>query len=205
VDIVKVLKTQDKNYIRTMRTAGLKVGTDRRQNCLPCLTITPQKIDKIKAQLTALVDLIKPLSFNTGSADDSAVKDDLDEDELEILRDAGIISCSRLMGNGRKPKHVVFVDDKEEGAHHILRLSIEDLINLVSARQYASRRKSSASHTDVNMDISEFIPDLGWKVPDGKKRKSNFTSETTTGGDQEADEERRQLAVVCLSSLHSHH
>jgi U3 small nucleolar RNA-associated protein 11 len=25
-DIVKVLKTQDENYIRTMRTAGLKVG-----------------------------------------------------------------------------------------------------------------------------------------------------------------------------------
>jgi hypothetical protein len=25
VDIVKVLKTQDENYIRTMRTAGLKV------------------------------------------------------------------------------------------------------------------------------------------------------------------------------------
>jgi U3 small nucleolar RNA-associated protein 11 len=26
VDIVKVLKTQDENYVRTMRTAGLKVG-----------------------------------------------------------------------------------------------------------------------------------------------------------------------------------
>jgi hypothetical protein len=25
-DIVKVLKTQDENYVRTMRTAGLKVG-----------------------------------------------------------------------------------------------------------------------------------------------------------------------------------
>lgn len=25
VDIVKVLKTQDENYVRTMRTAGLKV------------------------------------------------------------------------------------------------------------------------------------------------------------------------------------
>jgi U3 small nucleolar RNA-associated protein 11 len=31
MDIVKVLKTQDENYIRTMRTAGLKVCIDHRQ------------------------------------------------------------------------------------------------------------------------------------------------------------------------------
>ncbi|KAJ7596668.1 u3 small nucleolar RNA-associated protein 11 [Mycena floridula] len=40
-DLIKVLKTQDENYVRTMRAAGLK------------------KIDKLKEQLTSLTDLLK--------------------------------------------------------------------------------------------------------------------------------------------------
>jgi U3 small nucleolar RNA-associated protein 11 len=77
----------------------------------------------LKAQLTALADLIKPSSVNTDNADDGAVEDDLDEDELEILRDAGVIlrSRSNLGKGGKKPKHIVFVDDEEEGAFHTLR------------------------------------------------------------------------------------
>jgi len=103
VDIVKVLKTQDENYIRTMRIAGLKV-------CMNCyqkififhITLPSQKIDKIKSQLTALADLVKPCSFNMDNDDDSAVEDNLDEDELQILRDAGVISFHGSKGFGGK-------------------------------------------------------------------------------------------------------
>ena len=35
-DIVKVLKTQDENYLRTMRTAGLKVSRALQVRVLPC-------------------------------------------------------------------------------------------------------------------------------------------------------------------------
>ncbi|KAF8078834.1 small-subunit processome [Lyophyllum atratum] len=91
-DIVKVLKTQDENYIRTMRTAGMK------------------KIDKIKSQLTAMADLMKPGSSSEGA------DDDLDEEEFQILTDAGILSegSSRSRSGRRKSKHVVFVDNEEE-------------------------------------------------------------------------------------------
>ncbi|KAF9015591.1 small-subunit processome [Cyathus striatus] len=41
-DVVKILKTQDENYVRTMRAAGLK------------------KIDKIKRHLMEMADLLKP-------------------------------------------------------------------------------------------------------------------------------------------------
>jgi U3 small nucleolar RNA-associated protein 11 len=79
-----------------------------------------QKIDKIKAQLTAIADLIKPSTFSMGDMDSSAVEDDLDQDELHILREAGIICGTRLKGKGNKPKHIVFVEDEQEGVHCIL-------------------------------------------------------------------------------------
>ncbi|KAJ4484941.1 u3 small nucleolar RNA-associated protein 11 [Lentinula edodes] len=81
-DVVKVLKTQDENYIRTMRVAGLK------------------KIDKIKAQLTALADLVLAKDTEENS---------LDAEELEILQDAGIISDKFSKHSQR---HIVFVEDQ---------------------------------------------------------------------------------------------
>ncbi|KAG5221069.1 small-subunit processome [Salix suchowensis] len=65
-DMVKVLKTQDENYVRTARAAGLK------------------KIDKIKGQLTAMVDLLKP----SPGQDDMATNDQLDAVELPQPADA---------------------------------------------------------------------------------------------------------------------
>ncbi|KAI0639541.1 small-subunit processome [Trametes polyzona] len=136
-DIVKVLKTQDENYLRTMRAVGLK------------------KIDRLKTQLTQLADLLKPSTLN-GEEDD----DELDEHELEVLREAGVIppesKKSRRKSRSNKGKHLLFAEDAEE------------------ARQYAeSSRKTSESHDeDDRMDVSpESNVDLGWKVPEQSKRK----------------------------------
>ncbi|KAL1951398.1 hypothetical protein VTO73DRAFT_547 [Trametes versicolor] len=135
-DIVKVLKTQDENYLRTMRAAGLK------------------KIDKLKSQLTQLADLLKP-----GMLDGEDDADELDEQELEALREAGVIAPepkrARRKSHSNKGKHVLFAEDAAE------------------ARQYAaSSRKSSDSQEDVKMDVSvESAVDLGWKAPAEAKRK----------------------------------
>lgn len=68
-----------------------------------------QKIDKLKAQLTAIADLIHP------SLLDQTAAGELDEDELEILRAAGIVSSARSKGKG-KPRHIVFVEDDAAGS-----------------------------------------------------------------------------------------
>ncbi|KAJ6503305.1 u3 small nucleolar RNA-associated protein 11 [Mycena vitilis] len=154
-DIVKVLKTQDENYVRTMRTAGLK------------------KIDKLKAQIMAMADLMKP-----GSLEHDADTEDLDANEIEILQAAGILS--KRKGKGRAPKHIVFVEDEDE------------------ARQYASSSQTSlvvptqTPAADEPMDL-----DLGWKVPTKKSRKPDSAPAQDAQAVAEIlSDERQELAAV---------
>ncbi|KAF7347642.1 hypothetical protein MVEN_01521200 [Mycena venus] len=155
-DIVKVLKTQDENYVRTMRTAGLK------------------KIDKIKAQLTALADLMKP-----GALENDEDIEELEPDEIETLQEAGIISKHK--GKARAAKHIVFVENEDE------------------ARQYAS---SSRTSLDVSVQDSSSGPadadepmDLGWKVPTKKsRRRDSAPTEDAQAVAEILSEERRELA-----------
>lgn len=117
-DMVKVLKTQDENYVRTMRASGLKVCIFIDMELALMLL---QKIDKIKAQLTALADLMKPGALGDES---NEYEDELDPEDLETLKNAGIISGKSRKGKGRQPKHIVFVDDEEAGMYIFIRSSI---------------------------------------------------------------------------------
>ncbi|KAK7064035.1 small-subunit processome [Favolaschia claudopus] len=154
-DIVKVLKTQDENYVRTMRAAGLK------------------KIDKIKAQLMNMADLLNP----TGESDEDV--EELEPEEIETLQAAGVISNRK--GKSRAPKHIVFVDNEDE------------------ARQYASTSQTSldvstqiSSHMDNSDDQSM---DLGWKVPTKKSRRRDSPSREDALAEAEIlSDERRELA-----------
>ncbi|KAF5323594.1 hypothetical protein D9611_005703 [Ephemerocybe angulata] len=89
-DYVKLLKTQDENYVRTMRMSNIK------------------KIDKIKKQLTEMADLLKS-SLDGNSPDDD---EGLEEAEYKILQEAGILSKSKK--SRRKTGHVLFADSVEE-------------------------------------------------------------------------------------------
>ncbi|KAK0208839.1 u3 small nucleolar RNA-associated protein 11 [Desarmillaria ectypa] len=83
IDMVKALKTQDENYIRTMRAAGLK------------------KIDKIKAQLSDMVDSVTDKDY-----------EELGDGQTKFLEEAGVIPKSRK--NRRKSKHLIFVENDDE-------------------------------------------------------------------------------------------
>ncbi|KAG1757806.1 u3 small nucleolar RNA-associated protein 11 [Suillus lakei] len=90
MDMVKLLKTQDEGYVRTMRANGIK------------------KIERIKSQLTALANLITPQDDNLD--DDS--KDALDETDLETLRDAGVIPPETK--RRPPPRHIIFAENETE-------------------------------------------------------------------------------------------
>lgn len=100
MDMVKLLKTQDEGYIRTMRAAGLK------------------KIEKLKNQLTSLANLV---SF---SDEDLDVGDEpLDESELETLRVAGVLPPEPKSKGKRKrnatPRLVVFAEDETDAQKYL--------------------------------------------------------------------------------------
>ncbi|KAJ8596301.1 small-subunit processome [Rhizopogon salebrosus TDB-379] len=96
MDMVKLLKTQDEGYVRTMRANGLK------------------KIERIKSHLTALANLINPQDDDLGGDGDDA----LDDGELETLREAGVIPPEPK----RRPlaRHIIFAENEAEG-EYILR------------------------------------------------------------------------------------
>ncbi|KAL1748992.1 small-subunit processome [Schizophyllum fasciatum] len=128
VDFVKLLKTQDENYVRTMRSSNSK------------------KIDKLKARLMSQADLLRP-----GVEDD----EDLDEDELEVLREAEILPRPSGKGKGKaraKSRHLVFVDSPQE------------------AHKLASEEGKQTEPSKNDMDVDGEEPDLGWK-PDSSKHK----------------------------------
>ncbi|TFK99743.1 small-subunit processome [Pterulicium gracile] len=92
MDMVKVLKTQDENYIRTVRSAGLK------------------KIERIKTQLTMLANLMK-----SNDSDDEG----LDDAEVDTLQKAGVLQgSSKRKRSGGKSKRVLFVDSAEEASSY---------------------------------------------------------------------------------------
>ncbi|KAI0077441.1 small-subunit processome [Panus rudis PR-1116 ss-1] len=159
VDIVKVLKSQDENYIRTMRTAGLK------------------KIDKLKSQLTALADLVKS---DTLTSED---EDELDESELEVLREAGIIPGPSTQSRRKrkstskpKPKHVLFADEEEEGAAPMH-------MNL-----------------DEASDRIDEDGDMGWKIHEPRRSKQRRDA-SGSSGEAQLLEQRREEARQHRSRL----
>lgn len=65
--------------------------------------------------MTALADLLK----RSPDAEEDADADELDEEELGVLREAGVLSApsgkQRKANGGRKKNHILFAEDAEEG------------------------------------------------------------------------------------------
>ncbi|KAJ8496120.1 hypothetical protein ONZ45_g12565 [Pleurotus djamor] len=158
-DIVKVLKTQDENYVRTARSSGKK------------------KIDKIKSQLMALADLVKP-----GSNEDQ-----LENEELATLQNAGIISSPPKKKSKKSTGHIVFVDDDEE------------------ARKYVESSSTSATQSRSDKKDDNEPVDLGWKPPATKPKKRRRAQLPEQGEDHDAEdstsEETQELARSHRSKL----
>ncbi|CAE6461946.1 hypothetical protein ACGC1H_006813 [Rhizoctonia solani] len=134
-DMVKVLKTQDEGYLRTVRRKGLK------------------RIDAIKTQLTAMVDLVP-------TPEDI---DDLDDDVVNTLRSAGVLSSERSSSRkGKKtavqaaPRHIVFVDNEDQ------------------AKAYAGSSSSQSMSAAQGEWVHEYEDDLeGWSDQDMDEDEEN--------------------------------
>lgn len=80
-----------------------------------------QKIEKLRDRFKELADLFAPaLTDDVHQAEDDDAG--LDEEELEILREAGVIAGSSKVGrkgisSQPQAKHIVFVENEEEGMY----------------------------------------------------------------------------------------
>ena len=67
----------------------------------------------MKQQLSQLANLVQ-----SASPDDEGT-DDLDEEELDVLREAGVIAPASKRGRrkmrSKKGKHILFAEDEDEG------------------------------------------------------------------------------------------
>ena len=139
-------------------------------------------------------------------SDDGHDDTGLDEGELEILKDAGIIGRSSKTRKRRlsrhRGKHVVFVENEEEGMHG----KFDWLARITScavARQYATNESVQAvslSHSESN-DITS-AGDLGWQKLEEKKRERKKGTSTKSVDSTDADaSERSEAAKVRIPLL----
>lgn len=111
-----------------------------------------------------MVDLIKADASRDSDDDES-----LDSKELGVLREAGIIPST---GKGsQKTRHVVFVDNDEEGLYCFRHGQYDFLTNsIITAQKLASREDKSLSQDPPTEKALPSV-DLGWKNPTSKKRR----------------------------------
>ncbi|KAF8640640.1 hypothetical protein AX17_000297 [Amanita inopinata Kibby_2008] len=151
-DIVKVLKTQDENYVRTMRMAGLK------------------KIDSLKRRLMEMIDLVRPEALGEGD------EETLDPQDLDVLREAGILPTAKKGKTRRKANHLVFMDNKRD------------------ATEYLNRRdRLSTKEPAAELCIST---DLGWKAPNNQRGKIKSKKLDADDSGSIDDTEEQESAIL---------
>ena len=189
VDMVKILKTQDENYVRTMRSSNAKVSpfvSGARGGNLK--RFSSQKIDRIKSQLSAMADLVR----GDGEAD---------EEELAVLEKSGVFASRKLRGKARPmngPKHVVFVEEGEEGPSHLFSVACGwKFTSTMRLDSYEGPSNLAPAPETVSDDGSEI--DLGWK-PEGrqKRKKGKQKPQENDGSDVQLLEEESKVRCVLV-------
>ena len=121
-----------------------------------------------------MVDLMAPDNGDDDDGDDDS--HGLDEDALEVLKEAGVIAGpSKRRKTPRTPKHIIFAETEAEGAL-VLPITVQAVFNVIPiARKQASTLKAKKhSSREEKQTASPSIVDLGWRSSEnkmGKRRK----------------------------------
>ncbi|KAL0578490.1 hypothetical protein V5O48_003483 [Marasmius crinis-equi] len=158
-DMIKVLKTQDENYVRTMRASNMK------------------KIDKIKSQLSTVIDL---------------TKDSLPDEDLDVLKEAGLIPKAK--GKQRQKRNIVFVEDGEKYTP-----SAES-----SKKTTGAKTSEVTQNSDATTDLGWIAPSGGKRKRKAREVTSDG-HEDGFGAEEDVEEEGFLDELEDLSSTPSTH
>jgi U3 small nucleolar RNA-associated protein 11 len=133
----------------------------------------------------------------------------LDEEELEILREAGVIAEPSKVGRKRRSsqpqaKHIVFVENEEEGMFERSLLARVYALIPVAARQYMTKQTDLPTSRSESRDDVDAI-DLGWRKPEKqksrKKKKKVVGASDSTDGSGEREAAKVSLPCALPSSF----
>ncbi|KAF8338029.1 small-subunit processome [Cantharellus anzutake] len=160
-DMAKLLKTQDVNYIRTMKALNLK------------------RIEAVKADLTTMINLLYSGSAHLDDELNKDTTEDLTEVQIKTLRDAGLLppetsDPNQSSDSGFIPsrKHIIFVDSPQHAKLYEPPIAV----------------KPQTSSVPEGIEMSE--EDFGWVKEGGLKRKKRRKNNTGDLGNGEVSEEQ---------------
>ena len=139
------------------------------------------------------------------SSVDDGGEEDLDEDELRILQDAGLVSGSRAGAKGKSrqtdAKHIIFVDNEEDGMDCLhATIAIHWGLFLHLGREYKPPGKSDDGHNERS-GVEPSIKDLGWKADDTQKKRRKQKTPTAAQATDMGSEDREEEAKVSLITI----
>lgn len=131
---------------------------------------------------------------------------ELDEEELEVLRDAGVLApppTKRRKSNGGHSNHILFAETTDEGEIHGNACGHIPRTEEASARQYASVTRTRRSKTDdVPMEDASETIDLGWKAPQedkgGQKKRRKSAAQAAEIDAAELEEQPAVVRLFCF-------
>ena len=141
--------------------------------------------------------------------------DELEEEELEVLREAGVIAPASKKGRrkarSKRGKHILFADDEDEGVWRAACLPIPGTLTSrlpTAAQQRAASARQGPSSSDSQHDgrLGKSVilsVDMGWKAPEEakrKRRKSKAAEEDESMALDEESPEGAETAKVCTLS-----
>jgi U3 small nucleolar RNA-associated protein 11 len=121
---------------------------------------------------------------------------ELDNAELDLLKETGVISSSNA-----RPKHIVFVENDDQG-HSFPLLPIRRL-KYDTAKEYVQNKSSGDVLLDDTTESVQSDTDLGWKQPDGKKKRKMHPpslEQSLDAIDEESTDQRRRRLLKELSA-----
>jgi U3 small nucleolar RNA-associated protein 11 len=129
----------------------------------------------------------------------------LDEEELEVLREAGVIAgpskVERKRGSSQpQAKHIIFVENEEEGmCGGSLLLRVYALIP-VAAQQYLTKHTDLPTSRSESRDDVDAV-DLGWRKPEKQKSRKNKKKAAGASNSTNGSEEREAAKVSLPCAL----
>ncbi|EJD52104.1 small-subunit processome [Auricularia subglabra TFB-10046 SS5] len=177
VDMVKILKTQDGNYLRTTRATNAK------------------KIDALKLELGSIAELAA-----LGREDDW-VEDVLSGAEQHVLQEAGLLPVPSSSKKRKRadPKHLVFADSLEQGAAIARKMDVPAPVESSTTSQ-----PSAEQSTDLGWVTPAKKKKRASAVEAVESKTSKSKSKSQSGDDDEDELEGYEKSADPKARLHLH-